>query len=146
MIFLNIDKLPNEVTIMELNYINPKSMAQPRGYSHAISVSGNHKTIYIGGQNAVDQNGKIVGKGNLKLQTEQALTNIEKVLKEANAKLENVVKFNIYLILGQKPQEGFEAFQQKWSSKNFPAITVLFVAGLGNPEWLFEIDAIAVVQ
>lgn len=121
-------------------------MAQPRGYSHAISVSGNHKTIYIGGQNAVDQNGKIVGKGNLKLQTEQALTNIEKVLKEANAKLENVVKFNIYLILGQKPQEGFEAFQQKWSSKNFPAITVLFVAGLGNPEWLFEIDAIAVVQ
>ncbi len=131
---------------MELNYINPQGMAQPRGYSHAVLVSGNYETIYIGGQNAVDQKGNIVGKGNLKLQTEQALTNIEKVLKEANAKLENVVKFNIYLILGQKPQEGFEAFQQKWSGKNFPAITVVFVAGLGNPEWLVEIDAVAVVQ
>jgi enamine deaminase RidA (YjgF/YER057c/UK114 family) len=79
------------------------------------------------------------------MQTEQVLKNIEMILKEANAKLENVIKFNIYLVQGQKPQEGFEAFQQKWSSKNFPAITVLFVVGLGNPEWLVEIDAVAVV-
>ena len=130
---------------MDLYYINPQTTATPRGYSHAISVSGNHKTIYIGGQNAVDQQGNIVGKGNLKMQTEQALTNIEKILKEANAELENVVKFNIYLVVGQNPQEGFQAFQQKWNSKNFPTITVVFVAGLGNPEWLVEIDAVAVV-
>lgn len=130
---------------MELNYLNPQTLSSPRGYSHAISVSGNHKTIYIGGQNAIDQQGNIVGKGSLKMQTEQALTNIEKILKEANAKLENVVKFNIYLVVGQNPQEGFQAFQQKWSSKNFPTITVVFVSGLGNPEWLVEIDAVAVV-
>jgi enamine deaminase RidA (YjgF/YER057c/UK114 family) len=131
---------------MELKHINPQTMATPRGYSQAVSVTGNHKTIYIGGQNAVDQKGNAVGIGSLAQQTQQALTNIENILKEANAKLENVVKFNIYLVLGQNPQEGFQAFQQKWTSKNFPAITVLFVAGLGNPEWLVEIDAIAVVQ
>ena len=120
-------------------------MAAPRGYSHAISVSGNYKTIYIGGQNAINENGNIVGKGNLKEQTTQILTNIEKILKEAGAQLENVVKFNIHLLQGQNPREGFEAFQQKWSHcQILPAITVVFVVGLGNPEWLVEIDAVAV--
>ncbi len=130
---------------MDINYINPKNMAAPRGYSHAISVSGNHKTVYIGGQNAVDEKGNIVGKGNLKEQTLQILTNMEKILNEADAQLENIVKFNINIVQGQNPREGFEAFQQKWSSQNFPVITVLFVAGLGNPDWLVEIDAVAVV-
>lgn len=130
---------------MDLTYINPQTLATPRGYSHAISVSGNHKTIYIGGQNAVDEKGNIVGKNNLKEQTMQVLANMEKILKEADAKLEDIVKFNIYLVQGQKPQEGFQAFQQKWSSKKLPVITVLFVVGLGNPDWLVEIDAVAVV-
>jgi enamine deaminase RidA (YjgF/YER057c/UK114 family) len=130
---------------MKINSINPKTMASPRGYSHAISVSGNHKTIYIGGQNAIDENGNLVGKGNLKEQTTQVLINIEKILKEAGTQLENVVKFNIHLLQGQNPRDGFEAFQKKWSqSQTSPAITVIFVAGLGNPEWLVEIDAIAV--
>jgi enamine deaminase RidA (YjgF/YER057c/UK114 family) len=130
---------------MKIDYINPQSLATPRGYSHAISVSGNHKTIYVGGQNAVDQKGNLIGKGNLKEQTEQILTNMEKILNEAGAKLENIVKFNIYLVQGQKPQEGFEAFQKKWHSKDAPAITAVFVAALGNPEWLVEIDAIAIL-
>lgn len=130
---------------MDLKYINPKNMATPRGYSHAISVTGNYRTIYIGGQNAIDEKGNIVGKGNLKEQTIQILTNMEKILQEANAQLENIVKFNINILQGQNPREGFEAFQQKWSSQNFPAITVLFVAGLGNPEWLVEIDAVAII-
>lgn len=130
---------------MTIEYINPENMALPRGYSHAISVSGNHKTIYIGGQNAVNQKGELVGKGNFKEQTEQVLSNIEKILEKAGGKLENAIKFNIYLVQGQNPQVGFQVFQQKWKSKNLPAITALYVIGLGNPEWLLEIDAIAVI-
>ncbi len=129
---------------MDLNYINPKTLATPRGYSHAISISGNHKTIYIGGQNAIDEKGNVVGKNDLKEQTRQILENIEKILKESNAKMEDIVKFNIYLVQGQNPQEGFGAFQQKWTSSKAPVITVVFVAGLGNPDWLVEIDAVAV--
>ena len=131
---------------MPMDYINPGNMSKPRGYSHAIAVSGNRKTIYIGGQNALDENGSIVGKGSLKEQTEQVLTNIQKILENAGAKLQDVVKFNIHILQGQNPQEGFGVFQQQWgASPNLPAITVLFVAGLGNPDWLLEIDAIAEV-
>jgi enamine deaminase RidA (YjgF/YER057c/UK114 family) len=125
--------------------INPETMAPPRGYSHAIIVSGNHKTIYIGGQNAVNQKGELVGKGNLKEQTEQVLSNIEEILKKAGGKLENIIKFNIYLVQGQNPAAGFSVFQQKWTGQTPPVVTALFVAGLGNPEWLVEIEAVAVI-
>jgi len=131
---------------MTIECINPENMTKPRGYSHAISVKGNHETLYIGGQNAIDENGVLLGKGNLRKQTEQVLFNIEKILGELDAKLANVVKFNIYLVQGQDPQEGFHVFQGKWGeSENFPTITVLFVAELGNPDWLVEIDAIAII-
>ena len=131
---------------MTINSINPENMAKPRGYSHAISVDGNFKTIYISGQNAIDENGKLIGKGSLKEQTQQILLNIEKVLHSVNAKLENVIKFNIFLLQGQNPGEGFQVFQQFWKNELYdPVITVLFVVGLGNPEWLVEIEAVAVV-
>lgn len=132
---------------MNIQYINPENMSKPRGYSHAIAVSGNHKTIYIGGQNALDENGNLVGKSDLKKQTEQILINLEKILGVAGARFENIVKFNIHILQGQNPQEGFGEFQRKWGTNpNFPVITVMFVAGLGNPDWLVEIDAIAVTE
>lgn len=130
----------------KIQYINPINMVKPRGYSHAISVSGNHKTVYIGGQNAIDENDNLIGKNNLGEQTEQVLTNIEKILKSVGAELDNIVKFNIHILQIQKPQEGLQAFQKRWGmDKKYPTITVVFVAGLGNPDWLIEIDAIAVI-
>jgi enamine deaminase RidA (YjgF/YER057c/UK114 family) len=132
---------------MEIQHINPGNMTEPKGYSHAISVSGNHRTVYIGGQNAIDENGALVGKNSLKLQTEQVLINIRKVLAAADAKLENVINFTIHILQGQDPLAGFQAFQEQWGDKErLPAVTVLFVPGLGNPDWLVEIDVIAVVQ
>ncbi len=122
-------------------------MATPRGYSHAVSVSGDFSTIYIGGQNAIDGHGNLVGKNNLKEQTAQVLDNIETILVSVGGNLSNIVKLDINLLLGQNPQEGFAAFQQKWdNNQNFPAISVRFVSGLGRPEWLVEIEAVAVVN
>lgn len=131
---------------MKKEYINPDNLAKPQGYSHAVSVSGNYKTIYIGGQNAIDQTGNLIGKNSLKDQTEQVLKNIEKILEHADAKIDNIIKFNIYILVGQNPVEGFQVFQKRWGmTKDFPIVTVIFVEGLGNPDWLVEIDAIALV-
>lgn len=130
---------------MKKEYLNPDNMAKPRSYSHAISLSGNYRTIYIGGQNAIDQQGNLIGKNSLKEQTEQVLINIEKILTQANAKIEDIIKLNIYILAGQNPVEGFEVFQKRWGlTKDLPIVTVIFVAGLGNPDWLVEIEATAV--
>jgi len=126
-------------------YINPEGLVQPRGYSHAVAVRGNSTTIYVGGQNGIDGTGAIIGRGDLKAQTEQALANIATVLKAAGTGPENLVKFTIYLVQGQDPRDGFAAFQKMWGANpRFPAVTVVFVAGLGHPDWLVEIDAVAV--
>jgi enamine deaminase RidA (YjgF/YER057c/UK114 family) len=132
---------------MEIMYINPPQLATPRGYSHAVSVNGNLKTIYIGGQNAIDGHGNLVGINSLREQTTQVLDNIETILASVGGNFSNIVKLDINLLAGQNPQEGFMAFQQRWeSNQNFPAVVVRFVSGLGRPEWLVEIEAIAVVK
>ena len=107
---------------MEIKHINPENMAKPRGYSHAVSVAGNYRTIYIGGQNAIDKNGNLVGKDNFKEQTEQVLANIEKILESEGAKLENVIKFNIYIVQGQNPRRVFRLFRKDGKTmKSFPS-------------------------
>jgi enamine deaminase RidA (YjgF/YER057c/UK114 family) len=132
---------------MKISYINPPQLVTPLGYSHAVAVSGDYSTVYIGGQNAIDGQGNIVGKNSLKEQTLQVLNNLETILTGVGGNLASIVKLDINVLQGQNPLEGFAAFQQKWgNSRNLPAITVRFVSGLGRPEWLVEIDAIAVVN
>jgi hypothetical protein len=59
---------------------------------------------------------------------------------------EHVIKWNLLVVEGVSLQEGFSAFQRAWvATPNPPAITMAYVAGLANPEFLVEMDAIAVV-
>ena len=130
----------------QVQHINPDVLSKNPAFTNVISVTGNVKTIYIGGQDAVDASGTIVGKGNIKQQTEQVFSNLQAALKAGGAELENVIKWNIYIVQGQPIQPAFEVFQNVWGRRpNPPAITVMFVFGLANPEFLVEMDAIAVV-
>jgi len=67
-------------------------------------------------------------------------------LAAGGAQLEHVIKWNLCVVQGQPLQEGFEAFQRVWGNHpNPPAISVMFAAGLAHPDFLAEMDAIAVV-
>jgi enamine deaminase RidA (YjgF/YER057c/UK114 family) len=126
--------------------ISPDGLVKNPAFSHAAVVTGNVKTVYIGGQDAVDGGGNIVGKGDLGAQTEQVLRNVLTVLAAAGAGPEHVMKWNIYVLQGQTLMEGFQAFQRVWPQvANSPLITGMFVAGLAHPDFLVEIDAVAVV-
>ena len=130
----------------QVQYINPPTLHQNPAFTNVVQVTGSVKTIYIGGQNAVDTSGAVVGKGDFKAQSEQILKNIQAALEAGGAQLEHVVKWNMYIVQGQSLQEGFAAFQSVWGDgPNPPAISMAFVAGLAHPDFLAEIDAIAVV-
>jgi enamine deaminase RidA (YjgF/YER057c/UK114 family) len=130
----------------QVQYLNPDRLNNNPAFTNVIIVTGPVKTLYIGGQNAVDASGTIIGKGDFKAQTEQVLKNIQAALAASGAQLEHVIKWNLYVVDGQPLQAGFEVFQQVWSRRpNPPAITMAFVAGLANPDFLVEMDAIAVV-
>jgi enamine deaminase RidA (YjgF/YER057c/UK114 family) len=129
-----------------VQFINPDGLVKNPAFSNVVVVTGNVKTVYIGGQDAVDATGHIVGRGDLGAQTEQVLKNLQAALAAGGARPEHVVKWNIYLVQGQSIQEGFQAFQRVWGSPpNPPLVTGVFVAGLAHPDFLVEMDAIAVV-
>jgi enamine deaminase RidA (YjgF/YER057c/UK114 family) len=129
-----------------VQYVNPEGLHKNPAYSQAIVVSGTAKTVYVGGQNSIDASGAVVGKGDLKAQVEQILKNLKIALESSGAGPENIVKWNIYVVEGQPIQAGFEAFQRAWGTQPHPpVITAVYVAGLGNPDFLVEIDAVAVV-
>jgi enamine deaminase RidA (YjgF/YER057c/UK114 family) len=131
---------------MIVQHLSPDSLPSNPAFSQAVSVTGAHRVIYIGGQDAVDAEGNVVGRGDLRKQAEQIFRNLKLVLNAAGAQLENVVKWNIYVVQGQSLRPAFEVFGQEWAGRsNPPAISVMYVAGLANPDFLAEIDAVAVV-
>ena len=74
------------------------------------------------------------------------MNNLQAALKAGNAELEHIIKWNIYVVQGQPIQPAIEVFQRVWGRRpNPPAITMMFVSSLANPDFLLEMDAIAVV-
>lgn len=128
---------------MKITHMNPEGMHRNPAFSQAVLAENTSKTLYIGGQNGVLPDGKMVGSS-FGLQTEQALKNMLTILNAVGASQKNVVKQTIYVAKGQDIKEGFAATQKIWG--NFPtAITFVFVDSLGVPGALVEIDAIAVL-
>jgi enamine deaminase RidA (YjgF/YER057c/UK114 family) len=127
---------------MSVRHINPPGLPRSPAFSQAVVVEQPAKTIYIGGQNGVGADGKIVGS-TVGEQTSQALRNLATILESEGASLANIVHWSIAVVDGHPLTEGVAAFQQAWNPADPPpAITVHVVAGLG-PGFLVEIDAVA---
>lgn len=135
------------MTRFTIKHSNPEGLFDSEFYSQVVTVSGNAKIIYIGGQNAINSKGELVGRDDFELQTKQALLNIKTALASQNATFDDVIKLNIYMAQGCDPAIGFKAFGEIVGKINKPPlITVLKVAGFANPQFLIEIDAIAAVE
>ncbi|MEJ6978990.1 RidA family protein [Pedobacter sp. P351] len=128
-----------------IKHINPEGLLKNPAFTQVVTTQGNGKTIYIGGQNAVDVKGRIIGKGDIHLQTEQVMENILTALTACDATFENIVKLSIYIVQGQNSYGAFQIFKRHMSAFNPPAISVLIVSGLANPDFLIEIDATAFI-
>jgi len=129
---------------MGTRHINPEGMHRSPAFSQAVVVEQPAKTIYIGGQNGVDADGKVVGP-TLKEQATQAFRNLATILASEGAGLANIVHWRIATVQGNSLDDGVAAFQEVWNRADPPpAITVYYVAELG-PGVLVEIDAVAVV-
>ena len=129
-----------------VTYLNPEKLHKNPAFSQVVASRGSVRTIYVGGQNAVDSTGAIVGKGDIGEQSAQVAGNLLVALASADASVENVVKWTVYVVQGQPVGPAMGAFQQVFGEMtNPPTISVLFVAALAHPDFLVEVDAIAVV-
>jgi enamine deaminase RidA (YjgF/YER057c/UK114 family) len=127
-----------------IDFINPDGLLKNPAFSQVAVTKGNGKTIYIGGQNAITEDHKIIGKGDIAKQTEYILTNIEIALTAAGATLDDLFKLTIYIVQGQDVRKGFEGAQGFLEKlKHPPIISGVVVAALANPDYLVEIEAVA---
>ena len=130
---------------MSTRHVDPHGLHRSPAFSQAVVVEQAAKTIYIGGQNGVDATGDVVGP-TVGVQARQAFRNLAIILESEGAPLANIVRWSIAVVDGQPFDEGFAAFRDAWDPTDPPpALTVTVVAGLADPRFLVEIDAIAVV-
>jgi enamine deaminase RidA (YjgF/YER057c/UK114 family) len=101
--------------------------------------------VFVRGQIGQDlDTSASVAIGDAAGQAEQAMANIAMLLDEAGAKLEHVTKITIYLI-DPRYREAVYRVVGRWLKGVFPVSTGIVVSALARPEWLVEIDAIAVI-
>ena len=101
--------------------------------------------VFVRGQVGQDLDTAVnVGVGDAAAQAEQAMKNIQQLLAEAGAKLEHICKITIYLT-DPRFREAVYRIVGKWLRGVYPVSTGIVVAGLARPEWLVEIDVIAVI-
>jgi enamine deaminase RidA (YjgF/YER057c/UK114 family) len=103
-------------------------------------------TVYLRGQVGQDlDTSESVGVGDPAAQAEQAMRNIEQLLSEAGARLDEICKIVIYLT-DIRYREAVYGVVGRWLRGVHPVSTGIVVSGLARPEWLVEIDATAVID
>jgi enamine deaminase RidA (YjgF/YER057c/UK114 family) len=122
---------------------NPPTIHAPRGYSHVVEASAPSRTIYVAGQVGMAPDGKIAP--DFRAQVTQCFENLKAALVAAGAGFEHVVKTTNYFIdIAQIPV--FREVRDRYvDTKAPPASTAVQVVKLAAPEFLFEIEAVAVV-
>ncbi|SAL52938.1 endoribonuclease L-PSP [Caballeronia sordidicola] len=102
-------------------------------------------TVYLRGQIGQDlETRESVGVGDVGAQAEKAMANIAMLLGEAGSKLEDICKITIYLV-DVRYREAVYTVVGEWLKGVYPVSTGIVVSALARPEWLVEIDVIAVI-
>ena len=125
----------------------PADMAK-RGYSQIAEITSG-KLVLIAGQVPHDVHDKMVGGGNFEAQVEQVFKNLGLALKAAGGDWKNLVKINNYchISVTQELRNGYRAIRDRYINTVAPPVsTFIYVPRLAQPNWLFEMDAMAVID
>jgi reactive intermediate/imine deaminase len=101
--------------------------------------------LFISGQAAYDDAGRVVGAGDFAVQAEKAMSNLDRALRAGGSSLKNIVKVTIFLT----DMRNFDAvvkLRERWFVAPYPADTIVEVRSLYSPDAMIEIEAIAVAD
>lgn len=101
--------------------------------------------LFISGQAAIDQSGRIVGVGDFEAQAKQAFENLDRVLRAGGSSLRNVIKVTIFLT-DMTNFDRIVKLRGQWFRAPYPADTIVEVRSLYSPDAMIEIEAIAVAD
>ena len=133
---------------MPFELINPDGLELPVGYSHVAKITGG-TVIHVAGQAPFDVKGQVVGKGDFVAQFTQVMSNLQTAIESAGGRPGHYTALTIYVTQleaywhNKKPLGS--AYREVFG-KHFPAITLIEVNRLYNPDCMLEISGIAVID
>ncbi|HMK68262.1 MAG TPA: RidA family protein [Stellaceae bacterium] len=123
--------------------IQPASVHDTKAYSYSHAVRMGD-LIFVSGQVGRDRNGELLGKGDVRVQTEQAFKNVKLILEAAGSGLHKVGKVTVFTTSLEYRPVIHEIRSRIFTEVgHLPASTLAVVSSLAFPEWLVEIEAIA---
>jgi len=129
---------------MPKQIVNPAGVSPPKGYSHAVRKSGT--PVFLAGQVAYDADGKLVGEGDIAAQVEQVFQNIRTVVTACGGTMADIVKLTIYVTdVSHRPAVA-AARLRHFADGQYPAATYLVISALAAPQFLVEIEAVAMIE
>lgn len=125
--------------------INTDKLRQPNGhFSQATTIEATGKLVFVSGMTARRPDGTIAGIGDVEIQTRQVIENIKCALEEAGGSLEDVCRVDVYV----RNIEHFDLIhkvRREYFKPPLPASTMVEITKMTSPDYLIEINAIAVL-
>ena len=128
----------------KIEKIAAKSVLDPATYSQAIRVSGAQSVVFVSGQVAYDKRGGAAHPGDFKAQAREAFRSVVAQVKAAGGTAESIVKINTYLT-DIRYRADLMPIRSEILGKRPPASTLVQVCALAHPDWMIEVEAIAVI-
>jgi enamine deaminase RidA (YjgF/YER057c/UK114 family) len=133
---------------MPFELLNPKGLERPLGYAHVAKVTGGN-IVYVAGQAPFDENGQVVGKGDFVAQFAHVIRNLKTAVEAAGGRPDQYAVLTMYITdlqayLNNRKSLG-RAYREVFGTY-FPAITLVQVRSLYNPDCMVEISGIAVID
>jgi enamine deaminase RidA (YjgF/YER057c/UK114 family) len=124
--------------------LRPDGLVNSPAFTHVAIVPPGATTVYVGGQNAVDSTGALIGGDDVATQTQQVMTNLKTALAAAGATVHDLVMVTILLVEDADLTKAYPVAAAELAGAT-PPVVAARVAGLGVPGALLEVSAIAAV-
>jgi 2-iminobutanoate/2-iminopropanoate deaminase len=121
-----------------------KGVYDPPIYAQAIRAKGSETILFIAGQVDYDEKGGCAHPGDFKAQARAVLAALKAQVEAGGAAIANIVKVNTYLT-DIRHRSDYGPIREEFFGPKMPAHTLVAVAGLAQPEFLIEVEAIAVL-
>ena len=131
---------------MKKQQVSSDRIRQPSGhFSQAIAIEAKGRLVFLSGMTARRPDGTIAGIGDIEAQTRQVCENLKSAIEAAGGTLDDICRVDVY-VRNMEHFDKIHKVRREYFKQPAPASTMVEIAKMTSPEYLIEINAIALVQ
>jgi enamine deaminase RidA (YjgF/YER057c/UK114 family) len=128
----------------EIQKFSAPGVFDPPTYSQGVKVTGAQTVLFLAGQVAYDKDGGVLHRGDFRGQAREAFRALKALVEAGGGRMDSIVKINTY-VTDIRYRADLVPVREEFFGKKGPASTLVQVSALAHPDWLIEVEAIAVV-